>query len=121
MIKPFKLENGTTIYVEVDETTLPDLPSPITSNQPDDLPEGAEATGIIDDIVIGSKLLKETITGTAQSVFDSLKGLQPDEWSVEINIGMKAEDMKVIPVLVTGTGEGSLKVTAKWKKNPAIS
>lgn len=121
MITPFQLEDGTTIYVEVEETTLPAAIHSTTSNRPADLPEGAEATGIIDDVVIGSKLLKETITGTAQSVFDSLKGLQPDEWSVEINIGMKAEDMKVIPVLVTGTGEGSLKVTAKWKKNPATS
>lgn len=115
MIKPFTLEDGTIIYVEVQETPLPPIRSP-TSTLPDDLPEGAEATGIIDDIVIGSKLLKETITGTAQSVFDSLKGLQPDEWSVEINIGMKADKMRIIPVLVTGTGEGSLKVTAKWKK-----
>ncbi|QLQ30280.1 MAG: hypothetical protein HZT40_23085 [Candidatus Thiothrix singaporensis] len=118
MIKPFTLEDGATIYVEVQETTLPAI-QPTPSNLPDDLPEGAEPTGIIDDIVIGSKLLKETITGTAQSVFNSLKDLQPDEWSVEINIGMKAEDMKVIPVLVTGSGEGSLKITATWKKHPA--
>lgn len=117
MIKPFQLEDGTTIYVEVAETTLPAIQSS-SSTLPSDLPEGAEPTGIIDDIVIGSKLLKETISGTAQSVFDSLKGLQPDEWSVEINIGMKADDMKIIPVLVTGSGEGSLKITAKWKKSP---
>ena len=115
MIKPFTLEDGTTIYVEVDTTTLPTLPRQ-NQHLPDDLPEGAEPTGIIDDIMIGSKLLKETISGTAQSVFDSLKGLQPDEWSVEINIGMKADDMKIIPVLVTGSGEGSLKITATWKK-----
>jgi hypothetical protein len=116
MIKPFQLADGTTIYVEIDATqVLPTIPNP-SSSLPSDLPPGAEPTGIFDDVIIGSKLLKETISGTAKSVFDSLKNLQPDEWSVEINIGMKADDMQVIPVLVKGSGEGSIKVTATWKK-----
>lgn len=42
MIQPFKLDDGTTIYVEVDADKLPSL---VTSqaNLPSDLPPGAEA------------------------------------------------------------------------------
>lgn len=61
------------------------------------------------------KLLKETISGTAKSVLESFKELKPDEWSVEMNIAFKGEASTVIPVL-SGEGEGSLKVTATWKK-----
>lgn len=115
MIQPFTLEDGTIIYVEVDAESLPSI---ITNNanQPSDLPPGAEPTGVLDDVIIGVKLLKETIGGTAKSVFDSLKALNPDEWSVEMNVAFKGQGSTVIPVL-SGEGEGSLKVTATWKKS----
>lgn len=115
MIQSFQLEDGSTIYVEVDTEQLPPL---TTTNTylPSDLPPGAEPTGILDDAIIGVKLLKETISGTANSVFDSLKALNPDEWSVEINIAFKGQGSTVIPVL-SGEGEGSLQVTATWKKS----
>ena len=113
MIKPFQLPNGQTIYVEVEETEIQNAPVP--RNTPSDLPPGAEPTSVMDDLIVGSKLLQETIAGTAQSVYDSLKNLQPDEWSVELNIGLKGK-ATIIPVLVSSEGEGSIKVTAKWKK-----
>ena len=113
MIKPFQLPNGQTIYVEVEEAEIQNAPVP--RNTPSDLPPGAEPTSVMDDLIVGSKLLQETIAGTAQSVYDSLKNLQPDEWSVELNIGLKGK-ATIIPVLVSSEGEGSIKVTAKWKK-----
>ncbi|MFZ1386483.1 MAG: CU044_2847 family protein [Thiolinea sp.] len=115
MIQPFTLEDGSTIYVEVQDAELPQIVAP-QADLPSDLPPGAEPTGIFDNTIIGVKLLKETISGTAKSVLNSFKDLQPDEWSVEMNISFKSEASTVIPVL-SGEGEGSLKVTATWKKN----
>ena len=113
VIKPFKLASGETIYVEVEETDI-QIQQEDTCNIPD-LPPGAEPTGIVDDVVIGGKLLQESIRGVAQSVRDSLMDIEPDEWSVEINIGMKGK-ATIIPVLVSSEGNGSIKVTAKWKR-----
>lgn len=86
------------------------------AHSPADLPPGAEPTGLFDDAIIGGRLLQETIANTAQSVYDSLQEMQPDEWSVELNIGFKGK-ATIIPILVSGEGNGSLKVTAKWKKD----
>lgn len=113
-IQPFELENGQTIYVDIEETEQ-DIPLPQSKNLPSDLPPNATPTGIIDDTIIGGKLLKETISNTAESVYDSLKDLNPDEWSVEINVGFKGK-ATIIPILVSGEGNGSIKVTATWKK-----
>ena len=118
-ISPFILPSGVTIYVETDDNQV-DIPiaknTPVTRST--DLPPGAEQTTSISDAIIGGKLLQETIAGTAQSVLDSFKEMQPDEWSVEINIALKGK-ATIIPVLVSGSGEGSFKVTAKWKKPEA--
>jgi len=121
-ISPFTLPNGVTIYVETDDTQL-NIPlienTPVTrSGRSADLPPGSEQITSLSDAIIGGKLLQETIAGTAQSVLDSFKDMQPDEWSVEINIALKGK-ATIIPVLVSGSGEGSFKVTAKWKKSEA--
>lgn len=121
-ISPFTLPNGVTIYVETEDTQV-DIPlvenTPVTrSGRPTDLPPGGEQTTSLSDAIIGGKLLQETIAGTAQSVLDSFKDMQPDEWSVEINIALKGK-ATIIPVLVSTSGEGSFKVTAKWKKPEA--
>ena len=119
MIREMKLADGSVIYVDVseiealpissDSAAIPKAPSRA-------LPTGAEPTNFAQDALLGGALLKETIAGVAQSAFDSLKQLQPDEWSVEFAIGMKADKVRVIPVLLTGSGEASLKITAKWVK-----
>jgi hypothetical protein len=119
MVREMKLADGSVIYVDVSEVeALPALTHstdrPNVSSRP--LPTGAEPTSFAQDALLGGALLKETIAGVAQSAFDSLKQLQPDEWSVEFAIGMKADKVRVIPVLLTGSGEASLKVTAKWIK-----
>lgn len=119
-IKPIKLETGETIYVEVEEINDGNLDSALLnqfdSKAPTNLPPGAEYTSSIDDVIIGGKLLRETISGTAKTVLSGFQELQPDEWSVEINIAMKGK-ATIIPVLVSGEGEGSIKVTATWKKD----
>jgi hypothetical protein len=121
MIREMKLADGAVIYVEIIETE--DLPAEQAGEQPTHalrgLPSGAEPTNFAQDLLMGGTLLKETIAGVAQSAFDSLKHIQPDEWIVEFAIGMKADKVRVIPVLLTGSGEASLKITAKWVKAKA--
>ncbi|WP_020560222.1 CU044_2847 family protein [Thiofilum flexile] len=114
-VRPFILPNGVTIYVEADEEKLSQALTPPRSSRPSDLPPGAEPTSVRSSMVDAAKLLKDTISGTAQSVYDSLKDLEPDEWSVELNLGFKGE-VQIIPVLVKGESEGSITVTATWKK-----
>lgn len=118
-IKPLTLPNGATIYVEVEDSGS-EIPfptqTPDANEQAPYLPPGAEHTSLpsLDDMVIGSKMLQETISGAAQNVYDSLHELKPDEWSVELNVGFESTDKGIISYL--GKGSGSLKVTAKWKK-----
>ena len=116
-IKALKLEDGTTILVEVEETQQ-DLGALVTKSASSSdeyyLPRGAEQTSLIDDVVIGSKMLKDTIAGAAKSARDSLGEMQPDEWSVELNIGFESDGKTLLSYIAKGSG--SLKVTAKWKK-----
>lgn len=113
-IKPMQLADGSTIYIEVENTTeAVELISHSNQSKPD-LPPGAEPTGIVDDIVIGGKLLQETISNTVENVHQSLQKAKPDEWSVELNVGFESTEKGIISYL--GKGNGSLKVTATWKK-----
>lgn len=113
-IKPMQLADGSTIYIEVENTTeAVELISHSNQSKPD-LPPGAEPTGIVDDIVIGGKLLQETIGNTVENVHQSLQKAKPDEWSVELNVGFESTEKGIISYL--GKGNGSLKVTATWKK-----
>ena len=113
-IKPMQLADGSTIYIEVENTNAVELaPSPKTAMP--DLPPGAEPTGLLDDMIIGGKLLQETISSTVENVHASLQQAKPDEWSVELNIGFESTDKGIVSYL--GKGNGSLKVTATWKKD----
>lgn len=114
-IKPMQLTDGSTIYIEVEGNTdtVELVPSPNQSSP--DLPPGAEPTGLLDDMIIGGKLLQETISNTVENVHKSLQKTKPDEWSVELNIGFESTDKGIVSYL--GKGNGSLKVTATWKKD----
>jgi len=112
-IRELKLSNGECIFVEVE---IDDIHLPSLSKQPDDLPPGAEATGIIDDAVISMKLFQENIRNMAKSVYDSLKDMSPNEWTVAMNIGFKGKATP-IPFIASGELEGVVKVTATWKRD----
>ena len=114
-IKPMQLADGSTVYIEFDnENDTVELVNSNSLPRPD-LPPGAEPTGLIDDIIIGGKLLQETIGNTVENVHKSLEKAKPDEWSVELNIGFESTEKGIISYL--GKGTGSLKVTATWKKD----
>jgi hypothetical protein len=52
----------------------------------------------------------------ARNVHASLAEHSPHEWAMEVSIGFKGETQP-IPVIVTGSATGSVKVTAKWKRD----
>lgn len=114
-IKPFQLPGGATIYVEAEDVDTPTQPG--QKRKVPGLPEGAEPTSTLNDLVDGGKALQETISQTAQTVLDSLENLQPDEFQLELNIGLKGK-ANIIPVLVSSEGNASIKITAKWVKPP---
>ena len=105
-IKPLTLENGSRILVEVEEA---DLPNDHDTGDRDDR---------LDDAL---HLLRDSIAGLARCVCDSLadsasEGSAPEEWAMEVSIGFKGGN-RPIPVVVTGAAAGSLKITAKWKRD----
>lgn len=114
-IKPMQLADGSTIYIEVENNTQAVELAPSPKQAMPDLPPGAEPTGLLDDMIIGGKLLQETISSTVENVHASLQQAKPDEWSVELNIGFESTDKGIVSYL--GKGNGSLKVTATWKKD----
>ncbi len=108
-IKPLTLDDGSRILVEVEQAEIP-LARPVA-----DLPAGAEPTGMGDKLDDAMALMRASIGAMARNVRDSLADQAPDEWAMEVSIGFKGET-RPIPVIVTGSATGSIKVTAKWKR-----
>ncbi len=113
-IKEIVLADGSSVYVEMQEIDLAEV-SGFKPKMPN-LPDGAEQTGAVTDKVIDTMhVLKNTLQTTVGTVYDGIKKHQPDEWSVELNIGFKGKTSP-IPVLLSGESEVAMKVTATWKK-----
>ena len=116
-IDVIELENGQTVFVEVIDIELSDKIKKRLNNESMivDLPEGAEAIGVIDDMKMSINLLKDDLKNITSSVKDAFKENQPDEFSVEINFGFAGKG--AIPFIVSGETKGSIKVKATWKKD----
>ena len=112
-IRELQLPNGKRVFVEVE--IVENVSASTFPSKMDDLPPGAEPTGILEDAIISMKLFQENITNMAESVYESLKELKPDEWKVEMNIGFKGKATP-IPFIASGELEGGIKVTATWRK-----
>jgi hypothetical protein len=108
-IKPLTLDDGSQILVEVEQADVPMTPP--SAN----LPAGAEPTGMMDKLDDAMGLLRNSIGAMARNVNAALAEQTPDEWAMEVSIGFKGETQP-IPVIVTGSAAGSVKVTAKWKR-----
>jgi hypothetical protein len=93
-IKSLTLDDGSQILVEVDQADIPAA----------DLPDNAMDS------------MRRTVGGLARGLRDSFGDTQPKEWTMELGIGFKGEAQPV-PVVVAGSGTGSIKVTARWKKD----
>jgi hypothetical protein len=60
-------------------------------------------------------MLRSAVAGIGSSLRHSFEEAQPSELKVELNFGLKG-DVRLIPVLLNGSGEGSIKVSMTWKK-----
>lgn len=113
-IRELYLTNDKRVFIEVEIADDARLPSVLAI--PEDLPPGAEPTGILTDAFISMKLFQENVRNMAESVERSLQGLNADEWSVELSIGFTGK-VTPIPYIASGELEGGIKVTATWKKD----
>jgi hypothetical protein len=76
----------------------------------------AERGAIADKVRDVGQDLRVLLLAVTQPVRDALAASQPEEWSVELNLGFKGE--AGVPCLTKGEANGSIKVTAKWKHSP---
>lgn len=111
-IKRIDLDDGGSIYVEVENIAMP---IPTSTYDRGDLPPGAEDCNAVQKAVDTLGSLKGTLSSIFNTVNDSMKENQPDEWGVELNIGFKGT-VSPIPVIVSGESNASIKVHATWKK-----
>ncbi len=112
-IREILLEDGEKIFVAVE--VREDINISLNLKGINDLPPGAEPTGIIDDSLMTAYLLKSYIKGMAKSTKEALKDMSPDEFSVELSIGFVGK-ANPIPVIAGADIQGGIKVTATWKK-----
>jgi len=101
--------DGVTLFVEVDDEKLPAVPGGPGAST------GLVERGAVADRVrdIGADL-RGIIASVTKPVREALEQAQPEEWSVELNLGFKGE--AGIPCLTKGEANGSVKITAKWKR-----
>ena len=50
------------------------------------------------------------LIGTSKALYKA----EPDEWTIEINLGFKANGG--IPFITDGESHGAIKVTARWNR-----
>ena len=117
-IRPMKVGDGV-VYVEIEETDISlagndgsDRPAP--SSYEDDI-EDSHVVGVTDDMYEAVASLKDSINALTSDVAGALEKAAPAEWSLEFSIGFKGK-ASPIPVLVSGEGNASLKVTATWRR-----
>ena len=67
---------------------------------------------------IAASDIQRGIESICSAVGSALIGAAPDSWSVELNLGFKANAK--VPVLMSGEANAALKVTMNWKKSPPI-
>lgn len=105
--------NGHQIIVETEAA-----PIPVLHPASEALPRDAEFTSMRGRLQDAGQMIRESIGAFAETAVEALRKAAPDECTVEIAISFRGETSPV-PVMVKLGGEGSLRVTAKWKKLPS--
>lgn len=105
VIQPLKFGDET-IYVEVSNVEQQGE-TPAQQDQWSDV-------NALDDIRDAGTQFHSTISALCATVQAAVKNSQPDEWTLEINLGIKGS--AGIPFITQGEANGAVKVTAKWKK-----
>lgn len=97
-----------TIYIEVsDVEQLGNTDAEQSSGRFEDI-------NALDTVKEAGSQVHETIKVLSKTVQSALADAQPDEWSIEINLGFKGKTG--IPFIAEGEANGTVKVIAKWKK-----
>lgn len=105
------LLDGVTVHLEIDGL---ETPVSLHSTQGMLTDRALEETGVTDRIADVGDELRRMLRAVVKSAKQSLEDAQPNEWSVELNIGFKGE--AGIPCLTKGEANAAFKVTAKWKQ-----
>ena len=100
---------GEIIYIEVSDVKEG---TPSKSAKPGD---GYEYTSAGNELEAAGARVDSTIRALARTVRKALEDAQPDEWTLEVNIGFKGK--AGIPFITEGEANGAVKVSAKWKKS----
>ena len=101
--------DGVTLWVEVDDEVLPAAPG-VAGARGGVVERGAVADRVRD---VGADL-RGLLSSITTPVREALEKTGLEEWSVELNLGFKGE--AGIPCLTKGEANGSVKITAKWKR-----
>ncbi|PPC90459.1 MAG: hypothetical protein CTY34_07705 [Methylobacter sp.] len=108
-IQPLKFGDEI-IYVEVSEVEQKgDLP------QKENRQENVNAAETLNKVIDAGTQVHNTIKGLCSTLQEAVKDSQPDEWSLEINLGIKGT--AGIPFVTQGEANGAVKITATWKKS----
>lgn len=102
--------DGTIIYVETVEIgALPVLPG-------GQVRRGVE--GQVTEIGFSDTLsmLRNAVSTIGGALRGALGDARPDEMTVDLTFALKGE-VNIIPVLMRGSGEGSIKVGLKWTRS----
>ncbi len=105
------LKDNQTLLVEVLDVKVPDIKK---GSSISDLPEGAEAVGVLDDMVDSLEALKESVANITTSIKEGFKENTPDEFTIEIGFGFAGKG--AIPFIVSAESDASIKIKATWKK-----
>ena len=108
-IQPLKFGDET-IYIEVSE--VEELGQADRKQGAD----GFEEVNALDKVKEAGNQVHDTIKALSKTVQSALTEAEPSEWSIEINLGFKGK--AGIPFVAEGETNGTVKVIAKWKKEP---
>lgn len=105
--------DGVEVFVEVDEIQSVD-------EVPTEARRGFDRGGLrgegtsTSSLVDSASRLRATVGAVVAPVAQALASVGPEEWAVELSLGFKGG--AGVPFLVNGEANGSVKVSAKWKR-----
>ena len=108
------LIDGVLLSVEVDAADVVLVPASAGLVERGGL---AERGAVADKVRDVGQEMRSLLSAVTRPVREALEATQPDSWSVELNLGFKGE--AGIPCITKGEANGSIKVSASWKKAAA--
>ncbi len=76
--------------------------------------ERFKETSVTEKIGDLADVIRDIVGVVTEPVYAAFEGSRAAEWSMELNLGFKAEGG--VPFVAKGETNASVKITAKWKK-----